>query len=84
MEHLRIASYNIHSGVGQDGRYDIARVAQTIRDLHAHIVGLQEVERNLSFQKTRIWSKPHADDQTEVIARLADYPYYAFVSLRGY
>jgi endonuclease/exonuclease/phosphatase family metal-dependent hydrolase len=41
---LRLATYNVHSGVGRDGRRDPARVAEVIRELDADIVALQEVE----------------------------------------
>jgi endonuclease/exonuclease/phosphatase family metal-dependent hydrolase len=39
-----VASYNIHSCVGQDGRYDPERVLTVIRELNADIVALQEVD----------------------------------------
>lgn len=41
---LRVATYNIHSGVGRDGRCDPARVAEVINELSADVVALQEVE----------------------------------------
>ena len=40
---LRIASWNIHSGIGQDGRYDPQRIAKLIDRMDLDIVGLQEV-----------------------------------------
>jgi len=40
---LRIATWNIHDAKGSDGRRDLARVAQVIGQLHAPLVGLQEV-----------------------------------------
>lgn len=40
---MRVASYNVHSCVGTDGREDAARVAQVIRELRCDAVGLQEV-----------------------------------------
>ncbi|WP_158414015.1 endonuclease/exonuclease/phosphatase family protein [Geoalkalibacter subterraneus] len=40
---LRVASYNIHQGVGGDGQQDLQRVAQVINDLAADVVALQEV-----------------------------------------
>jgi endonuclease/exonuclease/phosphatase family metal-dependent hydrolase len=39
-----VASYNVHRCVGTDGRRDVARVGAVIRELHADVVGLQEVE----------------------------------------
>lgn len=41
---IRIASYNIHGCIGQDGRYDPARIREVLRFLNADIVALQEVE----------------------------------------
>lgn len=41
---LRVATYNIHSGVGTDGRCDPARIAAVINELAADVVALQEVE----------------------------------------
>lgn len=41
---LRIASYNIHRCVGNDGRLDPARVAQVIREVGCDTIGLQEVD----------------------------------------
>jgi endonuclease/exonuclease/phosphatase family metal-dependent hydrolase len=41
---LKVASYNIHSCVGSDGRCDPARIAAVLREIDPDIVGLQEVE----------------------------------------
>lgn len=41
---LTVATYNIHSAVGVDRRYDPGRVAAVLRELGADIVGLQEVD----------------------------------------
>lgn len=41
---LRVATYNVHSYVGTDGRRDPDRVAAVIRAMEADVVGLQEVE----------------------------------------
>lgn len=40
---MRIATYNVHGFVGTDGRRDVARIAQVVRELDADIVALQEV-----------------------------------------
>ena len=40
---LRIASYNIHRCVGNDGRVDTARVARVINEMNCDTIGLQEV-----------------------------------------
>jgi endonuclease/exonuclease/phosphatase family metal-dependent hydrolase len=41
---LRVLTFNIHTGIGEDGRLDLARTAAAIRDSGADIVGLQEVD----------------------------------------
>lgn len=81
MVHVTIGSYNIHSGVGQDGKYNIHRVGDSIRSFNADIIGVQEIELNASFQKTRIWSTAHKDDQPALIAKAAEYAHYSFVRL---
>jgi endonuclease/exonuclease/phosphatase family metal-dependent hydrolase len=40
--HVRIASWNIHEGVGIDGRYAPARIARVLAEIDADIVALQE------------------------------------------
>lgn len=41
---LTVAAYNIHAGAGEDGVFDLDRTAAAIRDLHADVIGLQEVD----------------------------------------
>jgi endonuclease/exonuclease/phosphatase family metal-dependent hydrolase len=41
---LRVASYNIHAGAGEDNVFDLDRTAAQISSLHADVVGLQEVD----------------------------------------
>ena len=41
---LRLATYNIHSGIGRDRRRDLGRIAQVIGELAADVVALQEVD----------------------------------------
>ena len=40
---LTVATYNIHSAVGTDGRFDPRRVAGVLREIGADVVALQEV-----------------------------------------
>lgn len=40
---LRLASYNIHAGVGTDKRFEPRRLAAVLRQLDADVIGLQEV-----------------------------------------
>jgi endonuclease/exonuclease/phosphatase family metal-dependent hydrolase len=41
---MKVVSYNIQYGVGLDGRYDAARIADAVRG--ADVIALQEVSRN--------------------------------------
>ncbi|MFQ6148332.1 endonuclease/exonuclease/phosphatase family protein [Streptomyces seoulensis] len=41
---LRVATYNIHAGAGEDDVFDLDRTARAIRDLDADVIGLQEVD----------------------------------------
>ncbi|MDQ0376111.1 endonuclease/exonuclease/phosphatase family metal-dependent hydrolase [Amycolatopsis thermophila] len=41
---LIVAGYNIHAGAGEDGVFDLTRTANALRELHADVVGLQEVD----------------------------------------
>jgi len=43
-DQLRLASYNIKHGLGNDGKLDLARTASVLANLRADIVGLQEVD----------------------------------------
>ncbi len=42
---LKVLDWNIHHGVGTDGRYDIDRIAAAIAKTGANVVSLNEVER---------------------------------------
>jgi endonuclease/exonuclease/phosphatase family metal-dependent hydrolase len=44
---LRVMTYNIHHGVGIDGKLDLERIAALIKQERADIVALQEVDRNV-------------------------------------
>lgn len=42
---MRVVSWNIHSARGLDGRVSVHRIAETLRDLDADAIGLNEVRR---------------------------------------
>jgi endonuclease/exonuclease/phosphatase family metal-dependent hydrolase len=42
---VTVLSYNIHAGIGVDGKHDIARIAGVIRSVEPDLVSLQEVDR---------------------------------------
>jgi len=48
-ETLRIASYNVHSCRGTDGKKDAARIAGVIDELGCDTIGLQEVDYLLDY-----------------------------------
>ncbi|MFD7699302.1 endonuclease/exonuclease/phosphatase family protein [Streptomyces caelestis] len=41
---LRVATYNIHAGAGEDRVFDLDRTAAALRGLRADVIGLQEVD----------------------------------------
>ncbi|GLS37247.1 endonuclease/exonuclease/phosphatase [Mesorhizobium tianshanense] len=41
---MQLVTYNIHYGIGLDGRYDVGRIANAVRG--ADVIALQEVSRN--------------------------------------
>lgn len=48
MSTVKVMSYNLHFGVGTDGTYDLARIAEAIEASGANVVGLQEVDGHWS------------------------------------
>jgi len=50
---LRVMSYNIHHGEGLDGKVDLLRIAQLIKEQGADIVGLQEVDKGVERTQRR-------------------------------
>jgi endonuclease/exonuclease/phosphatase family metal-dependent hydrolase len=42
---LKLLTYNIHSGIGRDGRCDLSRVQRILDEERAVIAALQEIER---------------------------------------
>ena len=42
---LRFASYNIHKGVGLDGKRDADRIIRVLHEVDADVIALQEVDR---------------------------------------
>jgi endonuclease/exonuclease/phosphatase family metal-dependent hydrolase len=56
---VKITTYNIRYGLGLDQRYDLDRIADTVRD--ADIIGLQEVER--------FWKRSGMVDQPDILGQ---------------
>lgn len=40
---LTLVSYNVHSGIGTDGRFDLERIASVLTEVSADVVAMQEV-----------------------------------------
>ncbi|MBN6038779.1 endonuclease/exonuclease/phosphatase family protein [Amycolatopsis sp. 195334CR] len=68
---LRVLSFNIHSGVGADGRLDLARTAGAITDSRAEVVGLQEVDVHWSARSG------YADQAGELARRTGMHLFFA-------
>lgn len=63
---LRVASYNIRLGLEQG----LSEVAKVLEELDAGLVALQEIGRR--------WTMGCEVDQVDTLARLAQYPFYAY------
>ena len=75
---LRFVTWNIHKGIGTDGRYRLERTIEVLRALDADVVCLQEVDENVPR------SKGHS--QARVLADALEYPHVALglnVSVAG-
>lgn len=60
---LTLASYNIHSGIGTDGKFDLHRIADVLRETGADVIALQEVGdfRGITAQED------HPEDLAEML-----------------
>ena len=54
---LRVASYNMHKGVGLDRRFDPERILAVLREVRADVVALQECDARLGERASLL---PHA------------------------
>ena len=50
---FRVMTYNIHHGEGLDGKVDLLRIAQLIKEQSADIVALQEVDKGTERTQRR-------------------------------
>lgn len=65
---MLIVSYNIQYGLGRDGHYDLARIADEVKD--ADIICMQEVER--------FWRRSGERDEAAEIAALLKNHYWVY------
>lgn len=70
---LRVLSYNIHAGAGEDGVFDLARTADAIRATGADVVGLQEVDNHWGDRSN--WT----DETAELASMLHMNSYFAYI-----
>jgi endonuclease/exonuclease/phosphatase family metal-dependent hydrolase len=52
-QRLRVMTYNIHHGEGADGKVDLARIAEVIKQHAPEVVGLQEVDKGVARTQQR-------------------------------
>jgi endonuclease/exonuclease/phosphatase family metal-dependent hydrolase len=62
---VRLVSFNIHHGVGGDGRHDLPRLATLLASLDADVVCLQEVDRHFDARSEDV-------DQGLLLSRALD------------
>ena len=62
---VRLVSFNVHHGVGPDGRHDLPRLAGLLAGLDADVVCLQEVDRHYGPRSEGV-------DQALLLARALD------------
>jgi endonuclease/exonuclease/phosphatase family metal-dependent hydrolase len=55
MAQLRLASYNVHRGIGRDRRMDADRILAVIREIDPDVIALQEVEAHDSGGDMLAW-----------------------------
>jgi endonuclease/exonuclease/phosphatase family metal-dependent hydrolase len=60
---LTLTSYNIHSGIGTDRRFDLHRIADVVRETGADVVALQEV----GDFRGRTAREDHPEDLAEML-----------------
>ena len=62
---VRLVTFNIHHGVGDDGRHDLPRLAQVLAAADADVICLQEVDRHFGPRSEDV-------DQALLLARALD------------
>ena len=67
---LTFASYNVHKGVGLDGRRDPERIIAVLREMHADVIALQEADRRFG-ERESVLPRAMLDDSPWRIAPVA-------------
>ena len=68
---LTVASYNIHKCVGNDKRFNPARVAEVIAELDADMIALQEIDRRFGHRTGLLDAARITDPDTRQRATIA-------------
>ncbi|MCZ2806777.1 endonuclease/exonuclease/phosphatase family protein [Modestobacter sp. VKM Ac-2983] len=51
---VRLVSFNVHHGVGADGRHDLPRLARVLADADADVICLQELDRHFGDRSEHV------------------------------
>jgi endonuclease/exonuclease/phosphatase family metal-dependent hydrolase len=62
---VRLATFNVHHGVGADDKHDLTRLARLLQSFDADVLCLQEVDRHYGDRSEGV-------DQAELLARALD------------
>jgi endonuclease/exonuclease/phosphatase family metal-dependent hydrolase len=62
---LRLVTYNIHSCIGADGKYDPDRIVEVLKELSADVIALQEVD---SREHRGLEMLAHLSEETGLLA----------------
>jgi endonuclease/exonuclease/phosphatase family metal-dependent hydrolase len=62
---VRLVTFNIHHGVGHDGRHDLPRLARLLADADPDVICLQEVDRHFGDRSEHV-------DQALLLSRALD------------
>ena len=54
MTDVRLVTFNVHHGVGDDGRHDLPRLARVLADADADVICLQEVDRHFGDRSEHV------------------------------
>lgn len=71
-DHLRVATWNMHRGVGVDGRFSPQRIARVIAELDADLIALQEFGSRRAGFDMRAHLEQTTGWPTTVMATCAD------------
>ena len=67
---IRVLSYNIHIGIGNDGKLDLERTAKTIMEQKPDLVAIQEIDRNTERTRSVVGPEYRYVDQPAELERL--------------